>query len=207
MGHKWCGRDTDLALATYWLGFGKSLPPAVPYTDTRGRTDPDPIPGLSGPGLTQTEQASGTAPSSTCAPLTRTSRALKPHLGLGRSRGCWWQKSICICHSLYPQCPSSGAELCMASSRLLLSGIALATGSSPTISTAARPSFPIPHPLIYLSQTFIFPRHSLQLLSCSETQRLWPILCIKLGWKVGARPKKANIRAGREQVWKGSVEF
>lgn len=47
MEHKWCGRDTDLALATYWLGFGKSSPPAVPYTDTRGRTDPDPIPGLS----------------------------------------------------------------------------------------------------------------------------------------------------------------
>ena len=156
----------------------------------------------------QTEQASGSAPSSTCVPLTRTSRSCTE-----TSLRSWQKQGLLVAEKhlhmpfSLPTMPSSGAELCMASSRLLLSGIALATGSSPTISTAARPSFPIPHPLIYLSQTFIFPRHSLQLLSCSETQRLWPILCIKLGWKVGARPKKANIRAGREQVWKGSVEF
>lgn len=95
--------------------------------------------------------------------------------------------------------PPERAELCLVSSRLLLSGTALATGSHPT---AEQPSFPFPHPVlsfpdIYRSQTFFTT------LSCSagqkaQKQRLWPTLCTKLGWRMGASHKKMG--AGVE-VW------
>lgn len=73
------------ALATYWPGFGfKSSPLAVPHMATRGHTETDPFPGLSGPARPHSDRASPRLhvihPLRYLCTVTRTSSSIHQHL-------------------------------------------------------------------------------------------------------------------------------